>query len=234
MSALSIEPLQNQVDKPKVSMLTEHSAKALARNFGIKTPNGRVLKPDNTDFASLTSLTTPWVLKIISKDIIHKSDGGFVALNLHNQADVENAISRMAEAANKLGAAVEGFLVEEMVPKGVELVVGGFRDPSFGPLVMVGLGGVFVEVFKDISFRICPITRLDAEEMVDELMCKPILEGARGNTAIDKEALYNLLLQVGSESGMMQNKIGIAELDLNPVIASNKGIVAVDARIRLV
>lgn len=234
MSSLSIEPLQNQADKPKVSMLTEHSAKALARNFGIKTPNGRVLKPDNTDFTSLTSLTTPWVLKIISKDIIHKSDGGFVALNLHNQADVENAISRMTEAANKLGAAVEGFLVEEMVPKGVELVVGGFRDPSFGPLVMVGLGGVFVEVFKDISFRICPITRLDAEEMVDELMCKPILEGARGNTAIDKEALYNLLLQVGSESGMMQNKIGIAELDLNPVIASNKGIVAVDARIRLV
>mgnify|MGYP002636779809 FL=1 len=102
MSSLSIEPLQNRADKPKVSMLTEHSAKALASSFGIKTPNGRVLKPDNTDFTSLVSLTTPWVLKIISKDIIHKSDGGFVALNLHSQADVENAISRMAETANKL------------------------------------------------------------------------------------------------------------------------------------
>jgi acetyl-CoA synthetase (ADP-forming) len=176
----------------------------------------------------------PWVLKIISDEIIHKSDGGFVALGLTNHAELIAEVDRMREGAKQIGADVSGFLVEEMASKGTELVVGGFLDPSFGPLIMVGMGGVFVEIFKDVSFRICPISRIDAEDMIDGLKCKPILEGARGIQPVERAALVDLLLKVGGKDGILLREVEkIMELDLNPVIARGSDLVAVDARIRL-
>jgi acyl-CoA synthetase (NDP forming) len=128
-------------------------------------------------------------------------------------------------------ARVEGWLIEEMAPSGQEMVVGGLRDPDFGPLVMVGLGGIFVEVLADVSFRICPITRLDAEEMIDELKGAAILKGARGMKAVSRDAIVDVLLKVGGENGLlMQHAADISEADINPLIVSESAAVAVDAR----
>ena len=128
-------------------------------------------------------------------------------------------------------ARVEGFLVEEMAPAGHEVVVGGLRDPQFGPLVMVGLGGIFVEVLADVAFRICPITRIDAEEMLDELKGAAILRGVRGQKPASREAIIDVLMRMGGEDGlMMKHQADILEADVNPLIVSETGAVAVDAR----
>ncbi len=118
-----------------------------------------------------------------------------------------------------------------MAPPGQEIVVGGVRDPQFGPLVMAGLGGVFVEVLADVAFRICPITRLDAEEMLDELKGAALLKGARGRTPASRAAIVDVLLKVGGEDGLlMRHAADIQEADINPLIVSEDAAVAVDAR----
>jgi acyl-CoA synthetase (NDP forming) len=128
-------------------------------------------------------------------------------------------------------ARVEGWLIEEMAPAGQEIVIGGLRDPDFGPLVMVGLGGIFVEVLADVSFRICPISRLDAEEMIADLKGAAILNGARGRKPVSVDAIIDVLLKVGGEDGLlMRYGEEIKELDVNPLIVSDNGAVAVDAR----
>ena len=133
--------------------------------------------------------------------------------------------------AYKKDARIEGFLVEEMAPAGQEIVVGGVRDPQFGPLVMVGLGGIFVEVLADVSFRICPITRRDAGEMLDELKGAALLRGARGRKPVSRTAIVDVLLKIGGEGGLlMTHAQDIAEADINPVVVSEHGAVAVDAR----
>jgi acyl-CoA synthetase (NDP forming) len=128
-------------------------------------------------------------------------------------------------------ARIDGYLVEEMAAPGQEMVIGGLRDPQFGPMVMVGLGGIFVEVLADVSFRICPITRLDAQDMLAELKGAAILKGARGTKPVSQEAIIDVLLKIGGENGLlMQNADDIKEADINPLIVSESGAVAVDAR----
>ena len=118
-----------------------------------------------------------------------------------------------------------------MAPAGLEVVVGGLRDPQFGPLVMVGLGGIFVELLADVSFRICPIAQLDAKEMLDELKGAALFRGARGGKPVSREAIVDVLLKVGGEGGLlMTHGEDIAEADINPLIVSESGAVAVDAR----
>jgi acyl-CoA synthetase (NDP forming) len=128
-------------------------------------------------------------------------------------------------------ARIDGFLLEEMAPAGQEIVIGGLRDPQFGPLVMVGLGGIFVEILKDVSFRICPITRADAAEMLDELKGVALLDGARGRKPASRAAIVDALMKIGGEGGLlMTHAQDIAEADINPLIVSETGAVAVDAR----
>jgi acyl-CoA synthetase (NDP forming) len=179
-------------------------------------------------------LTYPVAVKGIAPALVHKSDAGAVRLNLASADDASAAAAAMQNAVGTQGIALDGFLVEEMAPAGHEVIVGGFNDPQFGPAVMVGLGGVFVEVFADVAFRLCPIDRADAEEMLAELTATPILEGARGGVAASKNALIDVLLRVGGSDGLMirfQNQI--QELDINPLIVSGNGAVAADARIVL-
>jgi acyl-CoA synthetase (NDP forming) len=167
----------------------------------------------------------------MSPDILHKSDAGGVKINLHSAAEVKAAIEGMLNAPKIKGVRIEGFLIEEMAPAGHELVIGGLRDPQFGPLVMVGLGGIFVEILKDVSFRLCPITRIDAEEMIAELKGAAILKGARGTKPASMEAIIDVLLKVGGENGLlMQHAADISEADINPLIVSDTAAVAVDAR----
>lgn len=211
--------------------LDESAGKQLLAGFGIRVPQSRVAKGVAEVDAVMNGLHTPVVVKVMSPDILHKSDAGGVKVNLRSAAEVKAAIEGMLAAPKIQGARIEGFLVEEMAPAGHELVIGGLRDPQFGPLVMVGLGGIFVEILKDVSFRLCPIARIDAEEMLDELQGAAILKGARGGKPASREAIIDVLLKIGGENGLLlRHAADISEADINPLIVSDTAAVAVDAR----
>ena len=211
--------------------LDEHAGKMLLAEYGVAVPQSVTVKNASEVDAAFAKLHAPVAVKIMSPDILHKSDAGGVKVGLQSAAEVKDAIGAMAMSPKISGARIDGYLIEEMAPAGQEIVVGGLRDPDFGPLVMVGLGGIFVEVLADVSFRICPITRLDAQEMLAELKGVAILDGARGMKPVSKDAIVDVLLKVGGENGLlMQHADDIAEADINPLIASGSGAVAVDAR----
>jgi acyl-CoA synthetase (NDP forming) len=211
--------------------LDERSGKTLLQEYGVAVPRSRVVAEGADLNRELEGLTFPVVLKVMSPDILHKSDVGGVKVNLASAAEVAAAITAMAQVPAIRQSRVEGYLVEEMAPAGQEMVIGGLNDPQFGPLVMVGLGGIFVEVLADVAFRICPITRLDAEEMLDELKGAAILKGARGRAPASREAIVDALLKVGGAGGLLlEHAADIQEADINPLIVSAAGAVAADAR----
>lgn len=214
--------------------LDEKAGKALLDAFGIRVPKSIVVANSNAAAFALAGLTPPFVVKVVSREILHKSDSGGVALNVMDAAAAAQAIASMAKKPDIASHRVEGWLVEEMVSAGREIVVGGLYDPQFGPMIMVGLGGIFVEVLKDVSFRICPITEPEAREMLAELKGAALLDGVRGEAAADKQALIDIVMKVGGPGGlMMQTGGAVSEIDINPIIVSAKGAVAVDARIIL-
>src|SRR5687767_7240191 len=188
--------------------LDEAAGKALLAEYGVAVPKTVVVRDASDTGAALRGLTFPAVVKVVSPDILHKSDAGGVRVNLRDAGEVRDAIAAMAGLPQIQAARVEGWLVEEMAPAGQEMVVGGLRDPDFGPLVMVGLGGIFVEVLADVAFRICPITRLDAEEMLGELKGAAILCGARGGKPVSQDAIVDALLRIGGEDGLLMRHAG--------------------------
>ena len=211
--------------------LDEASGKALLASFGLRVPRSLLVAADDAAAPKLDGLTPPFVVKVVSPDILHKSDVGGVMLNVADAAGVVRAIATMAAKPGIAGKAVDGWLVEEMIPAGREMVIGGLNDPQFGPMIMVGLGGVFIEVLKDVAFRICPITEAEAWEMIGELKGAPLLDGVRGESGVDKQALVDAMLKVGGADGLIMQTAGsVAEIDLNPIIVSRKGAVAADAR----
>jgi len=211
--------------------LDELSGKQLLAQFGVTVPKLVIVQSGEAVAPRLQGLQGPYVVKVVSQDILHKSDVGGVRIRMKDAAEVECAIRDMRSRPEIAQARLDGFLVEEMAPAGQELVIGALRDPQFGPLVMVGLGGIFVEVLKDVAFRICPIERIDALEMLDELKGKALLDGARGQAAVSRESIVDALLRIGGENGLLM-AVGddIAEADINPLIVSSQGAVAVDAR----
>jgi succinyl-CoA synthetase beta subunit len=211
--------------------LDEATGKALLSHYGISVPRNTLVRgPDEVESA-VSDLRFPVVVKVVSAEILHKSDAGGVRIGLKSAAEVSGAIREMSALPAIARARVDGWLVDEMAPAGQEVVVGGLRDPHFGPLIMVGLGGIFVEVLSDVSFRICPVTRLDAEEMLDELRGVALLNGARGRRPASREAIVDVLLKIGGEGGLlMQHGDVIKEADINPLIVSPTAAVAVDAR----
>lgn len=214
--------------------LNESEGKALLSSHGIPVPGSVVVAGPDDVAGALAGMGGPFVVKVMSAEILHKSDAGGVTLNLADAGAVSAAINEMAAKPGITGAAVDGWLVEEMVPQGQEVVIGGLRDPQFGPMLMVGLGGIFVEVLEDVAFGICPVTEADARRMVESLKGYRILTGTRGQAGVDVDALIALMLKVGGEHGLlMQAADTIAELDLNPVLVSDRGAVAVDARVIL-
>lgn len=214
--------------------LDEAAGKAVLAQFGIAAPRSAVVADAAAGHAAAAAMRGPFVVKVVSPDILHKSDVGGVALNLADGAAVADAIAAMAARPAIAAARLDGWLVEEMAPQGREMVIGGLRDPEFGPMLMVGLGGIFVEVLKDVAFRLCPIDAGDARAMLDELKGAALLKGARGAAPVDTDALVAAMLAVGGADGLlMRHGAEIAEIDLNPVIVGDRGAVAVDARIIL-
>ena len=213
--------------------LTESEGKVLLARCGIDVPRSRVVAGAEEAAAVAASLDGPFAAKIVSCDILHKSDAGGVAVGLADGAAVAEAIRAMARRPAIADASVEGYLVEEMAPAGLEVVVGAIRDPQFGPMVMVGLGGIFVEVLGDVSFRLCPVHPDEAAAMLDDLEGAALLDGARGTGAVSRGAIVDALLKIGGEGGLMLREAAIAEIDVNPMIVTAGGAVAVDARVIL-
>ena len=213
--------------------LTEIEGKALLAPYGINVPRSRIVASPEDAEKAVTGLDGPFVVKVVSTDILHKSDAGGVAVGLADGAAVAAAIREIARKPAVAAATVEGYLVEEMAPPGREVVIGAIRDPQFGPMVMVGLGGIFVEVLGDVSFRLCPIDRCEAAAMLDELKGAALLDGARGSTRVSRAAIVDALLKIGGEDGLILREDAIVEIDVNPMIATAGGAVAVDARVIL-
>lgn len=210
--------------------LNEAEGKALLAAFGMRTPQSKVVADSAAGAKVAATMTAPFVVKVVSGEILHKSDAGGVALHLPDAQAVARAIDEMASKPVIAAAKVDGWLVEEMAPKGREVVIGGFRDPQFGPMLMVGLGGIFVEVLKDVAFRLCPIDRITAQDMLAELKGYALLQGARGEAPVDTEALIDAMLALGGPDGLLLRYADeIAEADINPVIVSENGAIAVDA-----
>jgi acyl-CoA synthetase (NDP forming) len=211
--------------------LDELAGKQLLAAFGVSVPKSAVAKNAAAVTQAVAGLQPPFALKVMSPEILHKSDAGGVRIGLRTAAEVAQAITEMAAAPQIKSARVDGWLIEEMAPPGQEVVVGAVRDPNFGPLIMVGLGGIFVEILADVAFRICPITRLDAAEMLDELKGVALLDGARGRAPASRAAIIDVLLKIGGDNGLlMQHGDDFREADINPLIVSASGAVAVDAR----
>jgi acyl-CoA synthetase (NDP forming) len=172
------------------------------------------------------------VMKIVSPDIIHKSDVGGVIVDVKNEKGVKDAYAKIMKNVKEYvpKAKVEGVLVEEMAPQGTETIIGCIKDPQFGPAIMFGLGGIFVEVLKDVTFRIAPITEDEAMEMISEIKAYPLLKGYRNTPPADIRSISRILLDT---SKLATDHPEIKELDLNPVMVYEKGAKTVDARIIL-
>ena len=177
---MSANNLISAAKKEGRAALDELAGKQLLASFGVSVPKSVIAKDAAAVAKAIAGMQPPFALKVMSPEILHKSDAGGVKIGLNNADEVVQAITAMAAAPQIKQARVDGWLIEEMAPAGQEVVVGAVRDPNFGPLVMVGLGGIFVEILADVAFRICPITRLDAAEMLDELKGVALLDGARG------------------------------------------------------
>lgn len=211
--------------------LDEPSGKRLLSSLGISVPAFRLVERSDELAQAGAELRPPYVLKAVSPEIVHKSEFGAVKVGLESIAAVEAALEAMQAALTARGIGSCRWLVEEMAPAGIECVIGGIMDPEFGPMVMVGLGGVFVEIMGDVAFRICPIERIDAEEMVGELRGLPLLRGARGREPVCVDALVDALLKLGGKGGALMRYAGeVSEIDINPLIVTRDAAIAVDAR----
>ena len=214
------------------TLLTEVEAKQLLAGAGIAVVEARLATARDDAVAVAGELGYPVVLKVISPQITHKTDVGGVKLDLGSAEAVGAAFDAIVQAVRAAApdATIDGVSVQRMAAPGVEVIVGMTMDPQFGPVLMFGLGGVLVEVLKDVAFRVVPITPRDARQMVREIQGFPLPQGYRGQEPADVEALERLLLQI---SQFIEAHPDVAELDLNPVFAYPKGAVAVDARIVL-
>jgi acyl-CoA synthetase (NDP forming) len=212
--------------------LLEPEAKTIASEYGIPIPKFKVATNEKEATSFADEIGYPIVLKIVSPDIIHKSDAGGVMVNLKNAAEVSNGYGKIVENIRKYkaNAKIVGILVQEMAPQSTEVIVGAIKDPQFGPTIMFGLGGIFVEVLKDVNFRIAPLTADDAREMIIELKAYPLLKGFRNTPPADIDALVSILC---STSKLVMDNPQIKELDFNPVMTYQKGAKTVDARIIL-
>jgi acyl-CoA synthetase (NDP forming) len=222
----SIEKIIACVRQEQRVYLLEHECKAILRSIGVPTTSCLVAKSAEETVSMSEAIGYPVVLKILSPEIIHKSDAGGVKLNL-GRGEARGAYSELV--AKFKDRNVVGVSVQEMAEPGLEVIVGATRDATFGPVLMFGLGGVFVEVLKDVSFRVIPVTQRDAQEMIKEIEGYQLLQGYRGQSA-DLASLRDILLKI---SELVTTYPAIKEVDLNPVFAYPKGSLVVDARMIL-
>jgi acyl-CoA synthetase (NDP forming) len=219
------------------TFVLEHEAKDIMKAYGIPIPAYDTAVTADEAVEKCKATGYPVVLKILSKDVLHKSDAGGVKINLKTDDEVRKAFNEIMDNAKNYGKEKgidvdlsRGVFISDFADMGTEIIVGVTKDPQFGHALMVGLGGIFVEVLKDVSFRLIPFTENDAKEMLEELKAYKILEGIRGEPPRDVDSLVKVMLAV---SKMITENPEITELDCNPtfVYEKGKGALVVDARI---
>ena len=227
-------PIFEKVLKEDRKILTVAESKEVLSSIGI--PINITLAVKNLEEAKNVidskKITFPIVMKILSPQIVHKTDVGGVVLNIDSveKLEIEYHAMMVRVKEKRPEAIIDGVVLEEQVSGGTEVIIGTVNDPTFGPVLMFGLGGVFVEVLRDVSFRLIPLSQKDAETIITDIKAKKILEGVRGNPPVDKSALVDIILKV---SKLVENNPEIAEIDLNPTLAMASGAKAVDGRIIL-
>ena len=227
---MSFESVLAQARAEGRTLLNEVEAKSLLKDAGVPVATTTLAATRAEAQAQAESAGYPVVLKVVSPDIAHKSDVGGVKLNLRDKDAVGAAFDEIVANSKKAvaDARIAGVAVQHMAPQGTEVIVGMTTDAQFGPVMMFGLGGIMVEVLKDVSFRLVPLAEKDADQMINEIKGRPVLEGVRGQPAADLKALRTTILKV---SEFVQKHPEVRELDLNPVFAYPDGALAVDARI---
>jgi acyl-CoA synthetase (NDP forming) len=208
--------------------LTEYESKIILKELGLNVTKQYLAKNKEEAIKYADEIGYPVVMKLMAEDIVHKSDVGAVRLNISTKEDAEKEFDALM---NIQATGEKAVSVQEMAKKPItEIIIGSLQDPQFGPAVMFGIGGVMVEIMKDVSFRITPLTPYDAEEMIKEIKAYKILDGYRGSPKVDIQAIKETLLII---SEFADKHTEIAEMDLNPVFAYENGINVVDARIIL-
>ncbi|MFQ5382079.1 MAG: acetate--CoA ligase family protein [Dehalococcoidia bacterium] len=227
---MTFESVLAQARSEGRTLLNEVEAKQLLRDAGVPVATTVLATTPQEARAQAEGVGYPVVLKIVSPDIAHKSDVGGVKVGLEDGDAVSAAYDEIVANARKAvpDAKITGVAVQNMAPQGTEVIVGMTTDPQFGPVMMFGLGGIMVEVLKDVSFRLVPLTERDANQMIDEIKGRPVLDGVRGQPPADKAALRQAILDVAK---FVEQHPEVRELDLNPMFAYPDGAVAVDARI---
>jgi acetyl-CoA synthetase (ADP-forming) len=210
-------------------VLLEPDALTLCRRYGIPVPKFGVAKELGKALSLAEEIGYPVAMKVVSPQIVHKSDVGGVVLNVGNTRELRKAWRTLTRKVLQRvrDAEIAGVLIEEMLPPGTEVIVGGMKDEQFGNVVVFGLGGIFVEVLRDVSFRASPVTTQDAKQMIAEVKGYPLLRGMRGRQKADVGALARMITRV---SRMMDEEPGLSEVDLNPILVWEKGARAADAR----
>jgi acetyltransferase len=228
-----VEQLIAEARREGRSHLREIEALAVLEAYGIPTVEPRLACSEDDAVRTAETLGYPVVLKVVSRDVVHKTDIGGVRVDLRGPAEVRSAYRQIVDAIAEARpeALLEGVLVERHLSGGKEVILGMSTDPAFGPILMFGLGGIYVEALADVSFRLQPVTAEDAREMIHSLRGRRLLEGMRGEPAADTAVLAEIIERV---SQLVGDHPEIAELDINPFLAFPEGGRAVDARIRLV
>ena len=224
--------MPKKAEPPRERLVNEVETKERLRKAGVPVIETRLARTRVEAVETAKQIGFPAAMKIVSPDAIHKTDVGGVKLDIRNAAQAGQAYSAIIASVRQHvpGARIQGVSVQRMADPGVEIIIGMTIDPQFGPVIMFGLGGIFVEVLKDVSFRLVPVARIDAAEMIREIKGKALLEGYRGQPPVNLPALEKLIVKV---SDFIEKNPDVKELDLNPLIATDKGIVAVDARMVL-
>lgn len=207
--------------------LSEHESKKFLAGYGIMVTEERVVSTEEEAMTAASKIGYPVALKASGEEFSHKTELGLIVLNLKNKGEVRTAFRRLT---SRQDVSVKEALVQQMVEGDRELVVGLTRDPQFGPCVMFGLGGVLTEILEDVTFRVAPLSKRDAMEMMNDIRAKKILDTFRGKPPVDRDALADILIAVG-RIGMEVDKV--REIDINPLKITNGKPVAVDALVVL-
>ena len=230
--AITVEEILAKVKNENRRILNEFESKQLIEAAGIPIPKQKLVQASHGITATVEACENigyPIVMKLLSDKIVHKSDAGAVKLNIQDKSGAEHAFQELM--AIECIDDQKGISVQQMGTKPIaEIIIGSISDPQFGPAIMFGIGGVLVEVMKDVSFRIAPISDFDADEMIHEIKGFPLLDGFRGRLKADLEAIKDVLIKI---STLVWEHQEIQEMDLNPLFIYNEGILAVDSRVIL-
>ena len=229
---VAVKKIFEEIIQTKHKVITEELSKSILKSYGVKVPPFALVTSAEDAAKQAKKIGFPLVMKVVSPQILHKTDVGGVKVGLENINDVKKTFNDMyGRLSKKKGVEVKGILLEKMVPKGVELIVGLQNDSQFGPVIMVGLGGIMTEVMKDVAFRMLPITTSDAKSMINELKGSKLLKGFRGSAPIDLNMVANMLVRIGKLG--VENADHFNSIDFNPVIVYPKSHFVVDAKIIL-